>query len=72
VLFRSWVTINGREVVTTPLSSYAKARQIADTLKGWIEEGHFLVTEPVQLLPSADSGISLKGLEEKKPEGGLS
>ncbi|HHW40007.1 MAG TPA: hypothetical protein GXX19_02455 [Syntrophomonadaceae bacterium] len=63
------ITVMGREVPTTPLSSYQKAREIAEILKGWIKSGSFLLTEPVQPLPSVDSGIVLKGLEEKKNNG---
>ena len=59
------VTMDGREVPTAPLSSYAKAKEIAETLKAWIEEGDFLLTEPVQLLSSADSGVSFKALRER-------
>jgi uncharacterized protein (DUF39 family) len=64
------IKINGREVPTTPLSSYAKARRIAEILKDWIQTRQFQLTEPVQLLPAADSGITLKNLEEKTAEGG--
>lgn len=60
------ITIQGKEVPTTPLSSYAKARQIAEILKTWITEGDFLLTEPVQALPSIDTGITMNNLEEKK------
>ena len=60
------ITIQGKEVPTTPLSSYAKARQIAQILKTWIAEGDFLLTEPVQALPSIDADITINNLEEKK------
>ncbi len=60
------ITIQNKEVPTTPLSSYAKARQIAQILKSWIAEGNFLLTEPVQALPSMDAGITMNNLEEKK------
>jgi L-aspartate semialdehyde sulfurtransferase len=43
---------NGREILTTPLSSYSKARRIAGILKEWIQKGEFLLGEPQQLLPS--------------------
>lgn len=59
------VEVNGKEIPTAPLSSYVKAREIAETLKQWINSGEFLLTEPVQTLPSSDSGISLKMLQEK-------
>jgi hypothetical protein len=52
-------------VPTVPLSSYAKAREIAQMLKSWISSGEFLLTQPVVGLPTAGSGIALKGLQEK-------
>jgi uncharacterized protein (DUF39 family) len=39
-------------VATAPLSSYFKAREIANILKEWIERGDFLLGEPQMLLPS--------------------
>ena len=36
---------------TAPLSSLKKAREIAAALKAWIQQGEFLLQEPVQLLP---------------------
>lgn len=47
------ITVLGKEVPTVPLSSYAKAREIADILKQWISQGEFTLTEPVQPLPGA-------------------
>ncbi|MFZ5632500.1 MAG: homocysteine biosynthesis protein [Bacillota bacterium] len=57
------ITVNGKEVPTAPLSSYPRAREIAGILKQWITEGRFLLTEPVQALPSPADGISGKGLK---------
>ena len=48
------ITIDGKKVITAPLSSYYKARQIANTLKEWIESGKFVLGEPQQILPSAE------------------
>ncbi len=59
------ITVNGREVPTAPLSSYPKAREIAETLKQWIEKGEFFLTEPVKLLPSCKDGITARTLELK-------
>jgi len=59
------IEVNGKEVPTAPLSSYVKAKEIAETLKQWISKGDFLLGEPVQTLPSADSGITGKSLIEK-------
>jgi L-aspartate semialdehyde sulfurtransferase len=46
------IIINGQKVITAPLSSYYKARQIANILKEWIEGGKFILGEPQQILPS--------------------
>ena len=46
------VTVMGKKVPTAPLSSYPKAKKIANTLKEWIEAGKFELGEPTQLLPS--------------------
>jgi uncharacterized protein (DUF39 family) len=48
------ITVNGKDVRTAPLSSYPKAKKIAETLKEWIEKGEFLLGEPTQLIPTAD------------------
>jgi uncharacterized protein (DUF39 family) len=44
------ITLNGQKIATAPLSSYYKAREIANLLKKWIAEGAFLLGEPQQLL----------------------
>lgn len=62
------ITLQEKEVPTGSLSSYAKAREIADTLKDWIKRGEFLLTESVQNLPSADSGLTFKPLKERPLE----
>lgn len=45
------ITLEGREVTTVPLSSFVRAREIARLLKEWIQQGQFLLGEPVELLP---------------------
>ena len=67
-LKRGTITANGKEVPTAPLSSYAKAKEIAETLKSWIRNGEFLLTEPVASIPSADSGYAFKPLPERPVE----
>ncbi|MDI6873791.1 homocysteine biosynthesis protein [Candidatus Solincola sp.] len=47
------IVVEGKEVPTAPLSSYSRAREIAETLKEWIRQGRFLLSEPVELLPCA-------------------
>jgi len=46
------IIFNGQKIPTVPLSSYKKAKEIAQILKKWILEGKFLLTEPQHLLPS--------------------
>jgi uncharacterized protein (DUF39 family) len=46
------IVVNGQEIHTVPLSSMVMAREIAGTLKKWIEAGEFLLGEPQMLLPS--------------------
>jgi len=45
------IRIKEKEVPTSSLSSYAKAREIAFILKNWIKSKKFLLTEPVAPLP---------------------
>ncbi|HWP95826.1 MAG TPA: homocysteine biosynthesis protein [Syntrophomonadaceae bacterium] len=59
------ITINGKEMATTPQSSYARARQIANQLKEWITAGRFELTHPVAALPSADANIEFKSLPQR-------
>jgi uncharacterized protein (DUF39 family) len=62
------ISVKGKEVPTASLSSYPKALEIAEELKGWIKDKKFLLTEYVQPLPGADSGISFKPLKERPVE----
>ncbi|WP_417908901.1 homocysteine biosynthesis protein [Candidatus Electronema sp. PJ] len=48
------IEVAGKKVATAPLSSLAKARKIAETLKEWIQQGKFHLGEPVDYFPSAD------------------
>jgi len=52
------IKFNGKEIPTTPLSSYLRARKIAEILKEWIQKGEFLLGEPQQLLPSVNPSKS--------------
>ena len=45
------IELGGKKVKTSSLSSYAKAKQIAETLKKQIEKGEFLLTQAVAGLP---------------------
>ncbi|RLB71176.1 MAG: hypothetical protein DRH04_02245 [Deltaproteobacteria bacterium] len=50
-LKRGSVIVNGREIPASPLSSYSKAREIAETLKTWIQKGDFTLGEAQMKLP---------------------
>ncbi|MBR9979699.1 MAG: homocysteine biosynthesis protein [Desulfatitalea sp.] len=45
------ITIDGHTIATVPLSSMVRAREIAATLKEWIQAGTFLLGEPQFTLP---------------------
>ena len=59
------IEINGKEVQTSPLSSFKKALEIAEELKKWIDKGEFFLTNPVENIPS--SGFRVQPLEIKRP-----
>jgi uncharacterized protein (DUF39 family) len=59
------ITVQGKDVPTGNLSSYSKAREIAEELKSWIKKGSFLLTEPVAQLPGVESGYTFKPLKER-------
>jgi uncharacterized protein (DUF39 family) len=59
------ITVKGKKVPTAGLSSYSRAREVANTLKNWIAEGSFLLSEPVAPMPSVDSGLKFKFLQER-------
>jgi uncharacterized protein (DUF39 family) len=60
------ITVRGKKVPTAPLSSYMKAREVANTLKDWIIQKEFFLTEPVKQLASYQDGIQPKKLEIKE------
>ncbi len=59
------IRVKGKAVPTASISSYSKAVEIAETLRDWIQTGHFLLSEPVSPLPGPDSGIQFKSLKER-------
>jgi L-aspartate semialdehyde sulfurtransferase len=63
------ITVDGKKVPTASLSSYAGAREIAESLKEWIKSGEFTLTVPVAGLPSADAGIKLNTMPQRDLEG---
>ncbi len=62
------IKVKGKDVPTASLSSYPRALEIASTLKEWIQSGNFLLTEPVEPLPGAESGVTFKLLKERPIE----
>lgn len=59
------IKVNGKSVLTYPISSYSKAQEIASVLKEWIHTGDFLLSSPVAPLPGIDAGITINTLEER-------
>jgi len=59
------ITVKGKVVPTGNLSSYSKAKEIAEELKSWIKKKDFLLTEPVAPLPQVESGYTFKPLKER-------
>jgi uncharacterized protein (DUF39 family) len=62
------ISVKGKDVPTGALSSYSKAVEIAEKLKGLIKDGEFLLTEPVAPISGAESGVSFKALKERPIE----
>ncbi len=59
------IEVKGKDVPTAALSSYSRAVEIAEILKGWIKDKKFYLTELVQPIPGADSGVKFKPLSER-------
>jgi uncharacterized protein (DUF39 family) len=62
------IKVKGKDVPTASRSSYPGAVEIATMLKKWIQSGDFFLTEPVQALPGAESGVAFKPLNERPIE----
>ena len=60
------ITVEGKQVPATPLSSYPRAKEIAGILKDWIRQGEFSLTEPVKGLPGPDSGYAQQPFQGKQ------
>ena len=46
------ISVEGKDVPTTPLTSYSLSLEVAEELKRWIQEGRFLLTEAQEPIPS--------------------
>jgi uncharacterized protein (DUF39 family) len=47
------IRVEGKDIPTVPLSSYVRAKEIAELLKAWIQKGEFLLGEPQHLVPTS-------------------
>ncbi|MCG7847680.1 MAG: homocysteine biosynthesis protein [ANME-2 cluster archaeon] len=59
------IDINGKEVTTSPMSSFHAARAIAGELKDWIKRGEFYPTLPVENLPNIGVVKPMKQIGEQ-------
>lgn len=64
-LINGKIRIGDKEVPTSSLSSYPRARRIAGILKAWISEGKFTLTERVAEFPGPGSGYTCRPLNER-------
>jgi L-aspartate semialdehyde sulfurtransferase len=62
------IEVQGKSIKTGALSSYARAREIALELKGWVEKGNFTLSAPVAPLPGPESGIRLKPMPVREKQ----
>jgi uncharacterized protein (DUF39 family) len=63
------IEVDGRQVPVSSLSSYPGAVRIATELKEMIGRGEFTIVEPVFTLPGPDSGVKVKPLPQRGPDG---
>lgn len=51
-----YINILGKTIPTCTLSSYARAREVANTLKNWIMQGRFTLTQPAVTIDRLNNG----------------
>ncbi len=56
---------SGKEIPTSPISSYSRAREICLILKKWIQSGQFTLTQPILNLPGSESEVRFRNLAER-------
>ncbi|HAK97064.1 MAG TPA: hypothetical protein DCM87_19250 [Planctomycetes bacterium] len=66
-LKRGEVTVDGRAIPASPISSLVMARAIAELLKERIRAGAFLLAQPVAPLPGPEDARPLQPLPEPEP-----
>ena len=57
------VLVQGKEAPVSPLSSFKRAREIAQVLKKWIEDKEFFLSEPVEMLSRTQIFKPMKQIE---------
>ena len=58
------ITVDGKKIRVSSLSSIKMAKKVAQTLKSWIEEGSFMLTSPVERLPTNSVFKPMRQTEE--------
>jgi uncharacterized protein (DUF39 family)/CBS domain-containing protein len=58
------IDLNGKEVKTSSLSSFYKARQVASELKTWIKKGQFFLSLPAETIRADGSARPMKQTQE--------
>jgi uncharacterized protein (DUF39 family)/predicted transcriptional regulator len=58
------ITVNGKKVRVSSLSSLKMAKKVSQTLKEWIDEGRFFLTSPVERLPTNSTFKPMRQTEE--------
>jgi uncharacterized protein (DUF39 family)/CBS domain-containing protein len=58
------ITINGKKVRVSSLSSIKMAKKVSETLKSWIQEGTFTLTSPIERLPTVMAFKPMRQTEE--------
>lgn len=58
------ITINGKKVRTSSLSSFNKAKKVSEVLKDWIINQEFYLTSPVEKLPTDSVFKPMKQTQE--------
>lgn len=59
------IKLQGKNVPTSGLSSYLRAKEIAGELKDWIKKGKFFLSEPVAGIAGPNEKEPFKGLKER-------
>ncbi len=60
------ITLRGKRIPAASISSYSKAREIANVLKKWIKEGQFYLQEPIEGLTLERKVQSLEVVREEE------